>query len=68
MKFKTFPAYVIGGAMTFNLVAEGVLHPDKSPEPHVPHIKYFTPSTSNLSHTILLATAFGSTIASQGTV
>ena len=66
MQIKTFLVYVVGGALAFNVVMEGALHPYKSPEPHVPYAEYFSYSTSNLSYTISLATAPGSAIAFSG--
>ena len=66
MQINTIPVYFIGGALAFNVVMEGALRPYKSPEPHVPHVEYFSYSTSNLSYTISLATTSGSGIVISG--
>ena len=66
MKPNTITVYFVGGALAFNITAEGVLHPNKSPAPHVPHAEYFALGTSNLSYTVSLATASGSTIRFSG--
>ena len=66
MENNPFIVYFVGGALTFNIAAEGVLHPDKSPEPHVSHLEYYSPSTSSLSYTVSLATTSGSGIFVSG--
>ena len=66
MQINTIPVYFVGGALVFNVVMEAALHPYKSPDPHVPHVEYFSPSTSNLSYAISFATTTGSGIAVSG--
>jgi len=66
MRIKIIPVCFIGGALIFNVVVEGKLYPYKSPEPHVPHVEYFSHSTSNLTHTISIATTSGSRIFVSG--
>lgn len=60
MQINTIPCYFIIGALVFNIIMEGQLHAYKAPEPHVPHVEYFSYSTNNLSYTGSLATTSGS--------
>ena len=66
MQNNSFAVYFGGGALAFNIVVEGALHPYKAPEPHVPHQFHFSASTSDLTQTISFTTAPGSGIYISG--
>ena len=66
MQINTITVYFVGGALAFNIVMEGALHPYKAPELHVPDAVYFSASTSDLTRTISFTTAPGSGIFISG--
>ena len=57
MRVNALSVYFIGGALTFNVLAEAKLHSYWAPEPHIPHPIHCSAGTNDLTYIVSATTA-----------